>query len=268
MANQERVRIGRVALDPLTMDEALAAIERLVLRREGGAVFTPNVDHVVVADRRRDFGDAYARAELVLCDGQPLVWASRLLGRRIPEKVSGSDLFLPLMSLAAARGFRVFLLGAGPGVAEEGARRLERELGVTIAGWDASRIGTAPSPDDDRVVERIVGTRPDLVAAFLGAPKSELWSDRTRARIRPAVVVNLGASLDFYLGRVRRAPRWMRRAGLEWFYRLAQEPRRLARRYLLDDPRFLAILLRTVRDRRRGSAPAGSARDGSEGPGG
>jgi len=247
---RRRVRYGPVELDPVTLDGALEVIERLVASRQGGAVFTANIDHVVKAARQADFREAYGRADLVLCDGQPLVWLSPLVGQRVPEKVSGSDLLLPLLKRAAARGFRVFLLGGAPGVVTAGAERLRSELGVDVVGWDDSVIGLTASADDDRIADRIREARPDLVLAFLGAPKSELFSDRVRDRIRPAVVVNLGASLDFYLGRVRRAPRWMQRAGVEWLYRLLQEPRRLARRYLVDDVQFLPLLWRTIWEER------------------
>jgi N-acetylglucosaminyldiphosphoundecaprenol N-acetyl-beta-D-mannosaminyltransferase len=253
------VRFGDIWVDSVDFEGALAAIEHLVERGQGGAVYTPNVDHVVVAHRDAAFREAYRRADLVLCDGQPLLWASRLIGLRLPQKVSGSDLFLPLMRLAARRGFRVFLLGGGPGVAEEAAGRLESTLGVKIAGLAAPRIGLRADPEEDALVQRIVAARPDLVLACLGTPKGELWIDRVRDRVRPAVALSVGASLDFYVGRVRRAPRWMQRAGLEWLYRLCLEPRRLARRYLIEDPEFLLILLRTLRTPRNERVrPAGS----------
>jgi N-acetylglucosaminyldiphosphoundecaprenol N-acetyl-beta-D-mannosaminyltransferase len=240
-----RVRFGALLVDAVRFDEALQRIEQLVDARAGGMVFTPNVDHVVVADREPRLRDAYARASLSLADGQPIVWTSGFLGHRLPEKVSGADLLLPLMQLAARRHYRVYLLGAGPGVAEEAAAKLRTELGVEVCGLDAPRVGLVPAADEAEVVERVVAARPDLLMVFLGAPKAEVFLDRIRDRVRPAVGVSIGASLDFYVGRVRRAPRWMQRVGLEWLFRLTQEPRRLARRYLVDDPRFLAILART-----------------------
>jgi N-acetylglucosaminyldiphosphoundecaprenol N-acetyl-beta-D-mannosaminyltransferase len=240
------VRFGRLLVDAVRFDEALQRIERLVDARRGGMVFTPNVDHVVVAERDDRLRDAYARASLVLADGQPIVWTSALIGHRLPEKVSGSDLFLPLMQWAAQGKRRVYLLGAGPGVAEEAARRLAADPGVTVCGTDAPRIGLAPEPDEDLVVERVRAARPDLLLVCLGAPKAEIFLDRIRERVAPAVGLCFGGTLDFYVGRVRRAPRWMQRSGLEWLFRLAQEPRRLARRYLVNDPAFLRVLARTL----------------------
>ncbi len=245
-----RVRFGSIWIDAVTLDEALALVEQLVERRRGGAVFTPNVDHVVLAEEDPAFRDAYARADLCLCDGQPLRWASRLLGAPLPERVSGADLFLPLMRLAARRGYRVYLLGGTPGAVEEAALRLAGEIGVTIAGVASPRVGLFAGPDEDAQVGHIASARPDLLVVFLGAPKGELFIDRVRSRVCPAVALQLGASVDFYLGRVRRAPRWMQRAGLEWLFRLGQEPRRLASRYLVRDRRLVPVLARTLLETR------------------
>jgi N-acetylglucosaminyldiphosphoundecaprenol N-acetyl-beta-D-mannosaminyltransferase len=242
-----RVRFGRLLVDAVRFDEALFRIEGMVDSKKGGVVFTPNVDHVVVAEREPRLAAAYARCELSLADGQPLVWTSPLLGLRLPEKVSGSDVLRPLFALAARRNYRVYLLGAADGVAEASAARLKEEYGLSVCGLDAPRIGLAPAPDEEAVVERIRAAKPDVLLVFLGAPKAEVFLDRVRDRLGPVVSVSLGASLDFYVGRVRRAPRWMQRMGLEWLYRLLQEPRRLAKRYLVDDVYFLAILLRTLR---------------------
>jgi N-acetylglucosaminyldiphosphoundecaprenol N-acetyl-beta-D-mannosaminyltransferase len=250
-----RVRLGHIDVDDLTFSSALDAIEVLVERRSGGGVFTPNVDHVVIAERDAEFRAAYAAADLSLADGMPIVWSSRLLGVPLPEKVSGSDLVLPLMSRAAARQWKVFLLGAGPGVADAAAERLRLELGVLVVGTAAPmvRVGPGePDPEGDAATEIIRAAHPDLVLVAFGAPKQEIWMHRHREALAPAVLVGVGASLDFITGRVRRAPHWISSAGLEWLWRLAREPRRLWRRYLLEDPRFLAVLWRELRERRLG----------------
>jgi N-acetylglucosaminyldiphosphoundecaprenol N-acetyl-beta-D-mannosaminyltransferase len=242
-----RVRFGALLVDAVRFDEALARIEALVDAKRGGVVFTPNVDHVVVAEREPRLRAAYARCELSLADGQPLVWTSGLLGLRLPEKVSGSDVLRPVFALSARRKYRVYLLGAAPGVVEEASEKLKTDYGLEVCGLEAPRIGLAPSPEEEALVERIRAAAPDVLLVFLGAPKAEMFLDRVRDKLGPVVAVSLGASLDFYVGRVRRAPVWMQRTGLEWFYRLVQEPRRLAKRYLVDDVRFLGIFARTLR---------------------
>lgn len=245
-----RVRFGRVWVDAITTEGALDEIERLVDAGEGGAVYTPNVDHIVIAERNPAFREAYAGASLSLVDGQPLVWTSPLVGSRLPEKVSGSDLIWPLLRRAAARRYRVYFLGGRPGAARAVADRAERELGVVVAGAEAPRLSIEPSPEDEAVWARIRAAAPHLLFVALGAPKGELWIHRASAHIRPAVALSIGAGLDFLAGQIPRAPRWVSRAGLEWLFRLALEPRRLARRYLVDDPRFAGILYRTCRDAR------------------
>lgn len=239
-----RVPLGRLLIDPVTLEVALGRIEQLVMRGHGGAVYTPNVDHLVRAERDREFCRAYAEADLCLADGTPLLWACRLLKRALPEKVSGSDLVQPLLRRAAGLGWRVYLLGGAPGVAADAASLLTGQ-GVNIVGHDAPRIALE-GPDDETpaALQRIRRAAPDLLLVALGAPKQEVWIHRHALALGPAVSVGVGASLDFLVGRVRRAPRWMSRAGLEWLFRLAQEPRRLWRRYLLDDPAFLGIVLR------------------------
>jgi N-acetylglucosaminyldiphosphoundecaprenol N-acetyl-beta-D-mannosaminyltransferase len=251
-----RLLIGEVPLDLLTFQGALDAIEALVEAGQGGAVFTPNVDHVVVADRHREFREAYAACSLSLVDGVPVLWASRLLGQPLPEKISGSDLLLPLCRLAAARGWRVYILGGAPGAAREAATRLEARLGLVVAGLDDARIDLSPAGAEGarRCARQVRESRAQLLLVALGAPKQELWIHRQRAELGPVVAVGVGASIDFLAGLVRRAPPWMSRLGLEWLYRLVQEPRRLARRYLVEDVRFVAILWRTWRARRREAA--------------
>jgi N-acetylglucosaminyldiphosphoundecaprenol N-acetyl-beta-D-mannosaminyltransferase len=249
---RSRVRLGELWIDSLTFAEALDEIASLVRAGRGGSVFTPNVDHVMLAETHSGLREAYQRASLALVDGMPLLWASRLLGTPLPEKVSGSDLIMPLAALAAARGWGVYLLGGAPGVAEEAAARLRRFCGVRIVGCDAPQISADGSCEADRlVIERIRRAAPQIVMVALGAPKQELWIRRVLPQLRPAVLVGIGASLDFVAGRVRRAPRWMSSLGLEWLYRLAQEPRRLWRRYLVRDPMFLLVALRMRRLARR-----------------
>ena len=250
------MRIGQLEIDSVTFAQALAKIDELIGGRNGGAVFTPNVDHVVKAEHHADFRRAYSRADLCLADGMPLVWASRLLGLPLPEKVSGSDLMLPLMRLAAERRWRVYLLGGRPGVAQEAREKLTRELDVTIVGIDSPVVGSdGTDTSSEQTLERLVAASPDLVLVAFGAPKQELWIDRFAEQLGPAVAIGVGGSLDFITGRVRRAPAWMSRAGLEWLFRLLQEPRRMWRRYLVEDPAFIAIVARSRRRTRRRASP-------------
>jgi N-acetylglucosaminyldiphosphoundecaprenol N-acetyl-beta-D-mannosaminyltransferase len=238
--------MGHVPVNALRFSDALDAIEQLI-RTGGGAVFTPNVDHVVMAEHDVAFRAAYRRAELSLADGQPVVWASRLFTNSVPDKVSGSDLLLPLMKRAALRGWRVFLLGGAPGVAQRAAELLRELHAVDVVGIASPRVRTPPPQELlDALADSLREARADLVVVALGAPKQELLIDALKDRVRPAALVGMGAALDFLVGRVARAPPWMSRFGLEWLYRLLKEPRRLWRRYLLRDPAFFGIVLRQL----------------------
>jgi N-acetylglucosaminyldiphosphoundecaprenol N-acetyl-beta-D-mannosaminyltransferase len=243
----ERLRIGEVPIDVLTFEQALDEIEALVEARAGGYVVTPNIDHVVLAEDHPGFRAAYQAASLSLVDGMPLVWASRAVGRVLPERISGSDVIPPLMERAAKKKWRVYFLGGADGVAQATAEKLKADLGIEVAGFDAPMIPGDPDPTQQReVLEKLKATKPDLVLVALGAPKQELWMYRCAKDYSPAVALGIGAGLDFVIGRIRRAPRWMQTAGLEWAHRLASEPKRLWRRYLVNDPKFVLILARTL----------------------
>jgi N-acetylglucosaminyldiphosphoundecaprenol N-acetyl-beta-D-mannosaminyltransferase len=250
----ERLRIGGVPVDAVTLDQAIDRIDHLVAARRGGGVFTPNVDHVVLCQEDERLRAAYESVELSLADGMPVVWASRLLGRALPAKVSGSDLVLPLARHGAARGWRFYLLGGPPGVADRAKEQLEATIdGIHVVGTSAPRIDMRDAPEARaELLGHMRETSPDVVYVGLGAPKQELWIHESKEALRPAVMLGIGASLDFLAGALPRAPTWMSRAGLEWLYRLGREPRRLWRRYLVRDPKFLAILIEDLRRGRRG----------------
>jgi len=242
-----RIRVGTLPIDVVDFQGAIDAIDRLISEKKGGTVFTPNVDHIVMAEHDERFRTAYAAAALSLVDGTPVLWASRMLRTPLPAKISGSDLVMPLLRRAAERGYRVYFLGGAEGVADLAKRKLEAELpGIQIVGTDASRIDVNVPAEADEVAERIRQAAPDLILVALGAPKQEIWSYTRAERLKPAVMIGVGASLDFVAGIQKRAPSWMSKIGLEWLYRLAQEPRRLAARYLLRDPEFGLILLRQL----------------------
>jgi N-acetylglucosaminyldiphosphoundecaprenol N-acetyl-beta-D-mannosaminyltransferase len=245
---RKRVKMGQVWIDSLTFVEAIEEIERLVEEGNGGAVFTPNVDHVVQVEHNPAFRAAYDAASLRLVDGQPLIWASYLLGAPLPEKISGSDLILPLMHSAERKRWRVYLVGGAPGVGALAANKLTKQFDVDFVGIDAPHVAKdGRAVDEEALLERIRQARPHILLVAFGAPKQELFIHGAFSSIRPAVAIGVGAGFDFIAERMRRAPRWMSKSGIEWLFRLAQEPRRLAKRYLVDDPEFLAILYRTMR---------------------
>lgn len=199
-------------------------------------VVTPNVDHLVILNERADFRAAYTDADLVLADGWPVVLASRLLGRGLPERVAGSDVVPALFQgWSTESPLRVYLLGAAPGVAEEASRRLSVCPGVMVAGSYSPPPGFENDERENQfILQQISCAAPDLLLVGLGAPKQELWVHTHRRRLHARVAFCGGAVIDFLAGSRVRAPRWMQQSGLEWLHRLANEPRRLARRYWRD----------------------------------
>lgn len=201
-------------------------------------VVTPNVDHAVMYQSNPALREAYADASLVLADGAPVVWASRLLGRTLPERVAGSDLAPALFKRANAEGvsLKVFLLGAAPGVAERAAANIVNRWPETeIVGTLSPPMGfERDAAENERIVAAVAAAQPDLLIVGLGAPKQELWVHSQAPRLEAKVALCVGATIDFLAGERSRAPRWMRRVGLEWLHRLSSEPGRLAKRYARD----------------------------------
>lgn len=252
-SGRPRIRIGNIDIDVITFADAINEVEHLVNARQGAMVFTPNVDHVVNAESNRAFRDAYRDVNLSLADGQPLVWASKLLMTPLPEKISGSDFVMPLLHKASKHGWRVYLLGASPHVAEKAATMLREKVQVNIVGFDAPMIEMGNTTQQSRIVSTIKAAHPDIVLVAFGSPKQELFIHAIANELKPAVFLGVGASLDFFVGAVKRAPRWMSHAGLEWLYRLAREPRRLYRRYLVNDMKIFGVLFRDFLRARRAS---------------
>ncbi|WP_328808825.1 WecB/TagA/CpsF family glycosyltransferase [Nonomuraea montanisoli] len=242
-----RVLVGGVTVDALSEAQVVARVVAGLAAGRGGRIVTPNVDICRAAAADPALRELVNTADLVVADGMPLVWASRLLGVPLPERVTGADLIWSLSGPAAERGWPVYLLGGPPGVAVSAARALVRRLpALRVCGvesppyaFDRTAAGTA------RVLRRVVAARPRIVFVGLGFPRQDRLVAVLRERLPDAWFVGCGAALAFAAGTVPRAPRWMRRAGLEWAFRLVTEPGRLARRYLVDDLPFAARLLAT-----------------------
>jgi len=231
----------------------LAEIDALLARREPALVVTVNVDQILDLEREHKTMEVYQGADLLVMDGMPVVQLARMLGADEVHRHTGADL-LPLMAEESAdRGWRVSILGGASGVAEAAAAQLrETYPGALVHSVEFPMMRDVTDPASRSVVEALAEQRPDLVFVCLGAPKQELWTLAWRDQLPPAVYVGAGAAVDFAAQKVSRAPQWLQRIGGEWLWRLAQEPRRLASRYLLKGPRFLRVMARSLRRGRRG----------------
>ena len=236
----EQTRVLGVRVDCVDMDTALARIESFV--DEGGRhlVATVNPEFVMRAADDREFARVLESAALCLADGSGVVWAARRQGCAIAGPVTGVDLIPPLAALCARRGFRLYLLGAAPGVADELARRLQAQNpGLHVA----AHFGSPDPSADQETLARLAAERPHVLLVAYGAPKQELWIDRMGDQLPGvAVAIGVGGAFDYLTGRVPRAPRWMRRVGMEWLFRLAQQPWRIRRMAVL--PAYAVRVLR------------------------
>jgi N-acetylglucosaminyldiphosphoundecaprenol N-acetyl-beta-D-mannosaminyltransferase len=254
---RDPVMLRGVGFDPLQEDQVVDHVLERLSAGQGGQIITPNIDilHRVVRDEEcRRHVEA---STIVVADGKPLIWASRISGRPLPARVCGSDLIWSLSAAMAAAGRSVYLLGGEPGTAERAEEVLrERFPTLKIAGNLSPSFGfDARSQELDAVCDEVIGAHPDLVFAGFGFPKQERVIARLRPRLPQTWFMGCGAAIGFVAGVHSRAPGWMQDSGLEWVHRLVLEPRRLMRRYLVDDAPFAARLLAgSVRERlRRGS---------------
>ncbi len=241
-----------VRVDRVTREQALERIERMIAlhrasaNEDGGAgrcqqVITVNTEFVMAAQRNSEFREAINRAALVVADGIGIVWAGR-----VPERITGTDSVEALAKRCARAGYRMYLLGAAPGVAEQAAARLRAIAPGLAIAW--TYAGSPAPEEEDAILEGILAANADVLCVAYGAPAQDLWIYRNLARLPVAVAMGVGGAFDFLSGRQRRAPRIMQRMGLEWLYRLYREPWRWRR--MLAIPRFMLYVLLKGRARK------------------
>jgi N-acetylglucosaminyldiphosphoundecaprenol N-acetyl-beta-D-mannosaminyltransferase len=222
-----RVSIAGVTVDILTESNVIERVKSFVESGEGHQIITANPLMILAAEKDQALRAAFEGADLVIPDSAGVQWAARLQGQRI-KKISGIDLMDKLCAEAAKRNWRVFLLGASPGVAETTAKMLtERHRGLLVAGTDHGYF--YQKTREEAVIQRIADAKPDLLFVALPTPFQDGWIHRNLDRLGAKVAMGVGGSFDVLSGRLRRAPPWMRAAGMEWFFRLIQEPCRADR---------------------------------------
>ncbi len=243
---QKRMPFLNTEIDNVTMDEAVECVKVLAKEGQGSFVVTPNVDHLIKLDSDPEFAAIYREADLILTDGTPLLWFAKGLGTPIVEKVSGSDLFPRVCEMAAKEGFSIYLFGAAEGVARKAALVLQKRYpGLKVAGTYSPEFGFEKDPKRmDEICDMISEANPDILFVGLGAPKQEKFFWAIRDKVNVHVALHVGASFDFVAGTIKRAPKWMSKVGLEWFYRLCKEPKRMFKRYLVDDMKIFKMYFR------------------------
>ncbi len=256
-AEPERVNIVGAWVHRVTMDEAVDHIARALDAGKGGWVVTPNLDILHKLTHDKSFAKLVEPSSLRLADGMPLIWASKLSGNPLPERVAGSDLVWNICKRAARDNRSVYLLGGDEGIAEQAKTVLEEKYeGLRVVGTHCPPFGFEKNEQEmDKITSDLQRTDPDIVLVALGCPKQERLIEVLRHKMPSTWFLGIGISLSFVTGDVKRAPAWCRKIGLEWAHRLLQEPKRLAHRYLvIGIPFALKVLISSISTRIRGSS--------------
>jgi N-acetylglucosaminyldiphosphoundecaprenol N-acetyl-beta-D-mannosaminyltransferase len=256
-----RVRIDEVAFDKVTMRETVSRIVAMARSRDRARhVCTGNLDHLVLLSHDAGFREAYEGADLVVADGAPIVWLSKLAAKDasgvLPERVAGSDLFWELTKASSETGIRIFFLGGAPGAAANAAAAAEKRYpGAKICGTYCPPFEKFDTDEEQRRIRNIVrAANPDVLLVAFGAPKQEKWIAANKDLLGVPVSIGVGGSFEMAAGLLKRAPKWVQQAGLEWFYRFAQQPGRLFQRYFVHDfPYLVGAAFRTAVTRVRGA---------------
>ncbi len=242
-----KVNILSVNIDNINMDEAVLALQRFILeKKKQYSIFTPNVDFLIKAQFDNHFKNILNRADLLLSDGKPLIWASRFLGNKLSEKISGSSLFFKICSLSATKDYKIFLLGAEQGVASLAADNLKKRYnGLIIAGTYSPPFGFENNTAEvSKTLTILQQSKADILFVGMGAPKQEYFISKYKDEYQIPVSLGIGASIDFAAGIKKMPPEFIKNIGFAWLWRLLSEPKRLWKRYLIEDMRFFYYIFK------------------------
>lgn len=249
-----RLRILGVPMTPQRYEDAIGKLLDAAASGPQTRAHFCTVHSLVEAVDNAAVRDAFEAAQMTCMDGMPLVWVARARGAGDAQRVCGPDVMLTLCDRGRDRALRHYFMGGRPGTPERLARELTRRFpGMLTAGTDSPPFRSMSEDEDTAVIDRINAANPDIVWIGLGSPKQELWAADHASKLNARLILPVGAAFDFHSGRVRRAPDWLRRAGLEWLFRLAREPRRLFRRYFFTNLRFIVLIASEEFRRRQGS---------------
>lgn len=238
-----RIKFMNTCIDNLTMSETLNEIDKLIQKKICSYVVTPNVDQIVRLEKDEELQKVYKNASLILTDGKPLIWISKWYKTPIKEKISGSDLFPKVCELAANKNYTMYLLGAAEGVADTAAKNLMKKYpGLNVVGTYSPPFGFEKNEQEMiKIKTQIQEVHPDILIVGLGCPKQEKFMYYHCKELGVPISFGLGASIDFEAGNIKRAPKWMSNHGLEWLYRFSKEPKRLFKRYFVDDLKIIQV---------------------------
>lgn len=240
----QRVPFMNTYIDNATLEEVLSYIDIWIKKRKIGQIITPNMDQIVRMEWDTYFKKICGSCELLLVDGQPLMWISHIYRKPFKEKICGSDLVPKLCEIAAKKNYKVFFLGAAPGVAEKAAANMQNKYkGLCVAGTCSPAPGFEKSPDKLRKVnEQLRASQADILFVGLGVPKQDIFIYENKEEYKIPVSLSVGGTIDFLAGVQKRAPKWINRIGFEWLFRFFCSPCRLFHRYFIDDMKIFKLI--------------------------
>lgn len=238
-----RQRFMNTYIDNVTMEEAIVHIEKCIQTKTIGQVITPNVDQIVRMEWDDSFRKICEESELLLVDGHPLMWIAKWYGKPFKEKICGSDLVPILCERAAEKGYSVFFLGAAPGVAAQAAENMQKKIPtLKVAGTYSPPMGFEKDKIElEKINQMLLDSQADMLFVGMGVPKQDIFIYENMKKYKIPMSFSIGGTIDFIAGKQKRAPKWMNKIGLEWLYRLLQNPRRMFKRYMIDDMKILGL---------------------------
>lgn len=241
-----RIHFMNIEIDNVTTDEAVNLIKKCINDNEKMFVVTPNVDHMVKLQANDSFLNAYKNAGLVAVDGTPIMVAAKWYGTPLKEKITGPKLTEETVKMAAANGFSIFVLGAGPGIGDRAAKQLLKKYpGFHYVGSYSPPFGFEKRIDERRKIIDIVNqAKPQIVITGMGSPKTEVFLNEIYKELDANVSLSVGAAIDFCAGTTKRCPHFINAIGMEWFYRFLKEPKRMFKRYFIDDVGFIKLVFK------------------------
>jgi len=247
----QKIELFDKTFSNLDLNETVELIEEKINVNKKVNIHTVNVDHLILAKKHKKFEEFMLNAEIVLADGMPIVWYSKMLKRPLKERVTGVDLSEKLFADSKKRNFKIFLLGGGPSVAEACVQKMTEKYGeIQIAGtYCPSAEEIANSTKSKQIVERINSSGANILLVALGAPKQELWIKTYKNQLNTNINIGVGATFDFLSGSIKRANPIFQKIGMEWFYRMMTDPRRLVKRYIIDDSYFIVLCVKDLTKR-------------------
>ena len=240
----KKQKLLNTCVNNLTMNETIEEIEQMIHQKEKKYIVAINVDVVMKIEEDSYLKQITDNADMVLVDGKPLIWISKLHKNPVKAKISGSDLVPLLCALSAKKGYSIFIIGGKDGIAQKAKSRLEEQYpDIKIVGTYAPPFGFEHNENELTKINQMISEKnPDLLIACFGCPKQEKWIYENYKKYNAKISICAGATVDFLAGNVNRAPRWMSEHGLEWFYRFLQEPKRMFKRYFIDDVKILKLI--------------------------